>query len=50
MSIGYEAKGQMVWPLAGACAWLGIIGGDCMLYLLSRRYGMNITRAPLSAS
>jgi membrane protein DedA with SNARE-associated domain len=41
------AKGQMTWAIAGTCAWCGIIGGDCMLYYLSRKYGMNITKAPL---
>jgi len=41
------ANGQMEWPIAGACAWCGIIGGDCVLYYLSRRYGMNVTKAPL---
>jgi membrane protein DedA with SNARE-associated domain len=41
------AKGQMTWPIAGACAWCGIIGGDCVLYYLARRYGMNVTKAPL---
>ncbi len=32
-------------PVAIA-AWCGIIGGDCVLYYLGRRYGMNITRVP----
>ena len=41
------AKGQMTWPIAGACAWCGIIGGDCVLYYLARKYGMNVTKAPL---
>ena len=41
------AKGQMTWAIAGACAWCGIIGGDCVLYYLSRKYGMNVTKAPL---
>jgi len=41
------ANGQMTWPIAGACAWCGIIGGDCVLYYLSRKYGMNVTKAPL---
>lgn len=27
-------------------SWLGIIGGDVMLYQLGRRYGLNITRVP----
>lgn len=41
------AKDQMTWPIAVACAWCGIVGGDICLYFLSRKYGMNITRAPL---
>lgn len=28
-------------------AWCGIIGGDCVLYCLGRRYGHHITRLPL---
>ena len=27
-------------------AWTGIIGGDCVLYMLARRYGMGVTRLP----
>ncbi len=32
--------------LAGAVGWLGIIGGDIVLYHLGRRYGLEITRLP----
>jgi len=34
--------------LVHACvvAWLGIIGGDCVLYSFGRRYGLNITYVP----
>ena len=32
--------------IAAPLAWAGIIGGDCMLYMLGRRYGLNITRVP----
>lgn len=35
------------WIIVGFLNWAGIIGGDVCLYWLSRRYGMNITRAPL---
>ena len=28
-------------------AWLGIVGGDCMLYRLGRKYGLNITKVPI---
>ena len=34
-----------VWA-AAICAWCGIIGGDCVLYYLGRRFGLNITRVP----
>jgi membrane protein DedA with SNARE-associated domain len=27
-------------------AWCGIIGGDCVLYYLGHRFGLNITRVP----
>ena len=35
--------------LLPACifAWCGIIGGDCILYLLGHHFGLNITRIPL---
>src|SRR5688572_566431 len=29
-----------------ALAWLGIIGGDCMLYSFGKKYGLNITKVP----
>ena len=32
---------------AAIVAWSGIIGGDCVLYSLGRRYGLNITRIPV---
>jgi len=35
------------WIIVGSLNWAGIIGGDCCLYWISRRYGMNITRAPI---
>ncbi len=28
------------------CAWLGIIGGDCLLYMFGKKYGLNITKVP----
>src|SRR5947209_9774306 len=31
---------------AAVVAWCGIIGGDCVLYYMGRRYGLNITRVP----
>ncbi len=40
----YHGKMQLVW--ACILAWCGIIGGDCVLYNMGKRYGMNITRVP----
>jgi membrane protein DedA with SNARE-associated domain len=40
----FVAVGQMNIVWVGILAWLGIIGGDCCLYWLSRRYGMGITK------
>jgi membrane protein DedA with SNARE-associated domain len=39
--------GKMHLIPAAIVAWTGIIGGDCVLYSLGRRYGLNITRIPL---
>jgi membrane protein DedA with SNARE-associated domain len=39
----FVALGRMNIVWVGVLAWLGIIGGDCCLYWLSRRYGMGIT-------
>ena len=43
----FVSQGQMNIVLVGVLAWSGIIGGDCALYWLSRRYGMGVTRLPL---
>ncbi len=40
----YHGKMGLLW--ASILAWCGIIGGDCVLYNLGKRYGMNITRVP----
>jgi membrane protein DedA with SNARE-associated domain len=32
--------------IAAPLAWAGIIGGDCVLYYLGWKYGLNITRVP----
>jgi membrane protein DedA with SNARE-associated domain len=40
----FVALGQMHLVWVALLAWLGIIGGDCCLYWLSRKYGMNITK------
>jgi membrane protein DedA with SNARE-associated domain len=42
----FIAQGKMHWAHAGIVAWLGIIGGDCVLYMLGRRFGLEITRVP----
>jgi membrane protein DedA with SNARE-associated domain len=34
-----------VWAVA-ICAWCGIIGGDCVLYFMGHRFGLNITKVP----
>src|SRR5436309_2364321 len=42
-----DVPGKMHLLPAAVLAWCGIIGGDCVLYSLGRRYGLNITRLPL---
>src|SRR3982751_3214476 len=42
----YGAGKMHLLPLAIG-AWCGIIGGDCILYYLGHRFGLNITRVPL---
>src|SRR5687767_5243528 len=42
----FIANGKMNAAIACTLAWLGIIGGDCMLYSFGRRYGLEITRVP----
>src|SRR5690349_13274385 len=39
-------KSPTTWVIGGICAWTGIIGGDCVLYYLGRRFGLEITRLP----
>lgn len=41
------ARGQMHLALAALCAWCGIIGGDCVLYSLGRKYGLEVRRIPM---
>ncbi|HZZ43103.1 MAG TPA: DedA family protein [Tepidisphaeraceae bacterium] len=40
------ATGKMHFVPAAICAWLGIIGGDIVLYHLGKHYGLQITRVP----
>ena len=42
----FVATGKMDLVTASVLAWLGIIGGDCVLYSFGRRYGLNITYVP----
>src|SRR4051812_49448370 len=35
------------WIITATACWCGIIGGDCIIYFMGRRYGMEITRVPL---
>jgi membrane protein DedA with SNARE-associated domain len=37
------AKGHMNWIIASVCAWMGIIGGDCVLYHFGKKFGLEIT-------
>ncbi|HEX2971202.1 MAG TPA: DedA family protein [Tepidisphaeraceae bacterium] len=43
----FVAQGKMHLALASVAAWCGIIGGDCILYNLGRKYGLNIIKVPL---
>ncbi len=43
----FVAQGKMDLGLACVLAWCGIIGGDCVLYHLGKKYGLNITKVPL---
>jgi len=42
----YGAGKMHLLPLAIG-AWCGIIGGDCILYYLGHRFGLNITKVPV---
>src|SRR5689334_12695210 len=42
----FVALGKMKLLWVAVVAWCGIIAGDCVLYSLARRYGLNITRVP----
>src|SRR5687768_8752659 len=43
----FVGQGEMNLVVVSVLAWCGIIGGDCVLYWLARRYGLNVTRLPL---
>src|SRR6185295_18583359 len=40
------ANGKMHLAFACVIAWCGIIGGDCVLYHLGKKFGLEITRVP----
>jgi membrane protein DedA with SNARE-associated domain len=46
----FVADGRMNLAAAAICAWCGIIGGDCILYLLGRYFGTAITKVPVIGS
>jgi len=41
------ARGKMHLALAAFAAWCGIIGGDCVLYLLGRIFGLEAPKIPV---
>jgi membrane protein DedA with SNARE-associated domain len=41
------AAGKMNLGVAAVAAWFGIIGGDCVLYHLGKKFGSDITRVPI---
>jgi membrane protein DedA with SNARE-associated domain len=42
----FAAIGQLDLAVVAVVGWFGIIGGDCVLYSLGKKYGLNITRVP----
>jgi membrane protein DedA with SNARE-associated domain len=44
------ANGKMNLLIAAITAWCGIIGGDCVLYTMGRKFGLEITRVPFIGS
>ncbi|MGH7213767.1 MAG: DedA family protein [Tepidisphaeraceae bacterium] len=47
LGAGYLVQqGKMNLVIAPVLAWLGIIGGDCVLYYMGRKFGLEITRVP----
>ncbi|MDB5174026.1 MAG: putative DedA protein family [Phycisphaerales bacterium] len=39
-------QGRFHWGMAAVCAWCGIIGGDCILYQLGRKFGHDVDKIP----
>lgn len=46
----FAGKGTLNLVWVSVVAWLGIIGGDCVLYSVAKRYGLNITKVPFIGS
>lgn len=42
----FAGKGTLDLVVVSTLAWCGIIGGDCVLYSIAKRYGLNITKVP----
>ncbi len=43
-------RGEFDLAVASICAWLGIIGGDCVLYWLGRKFGAEVSAIPVIGS
>jgi membrane-associated protein len=41
------ARGSMTWPLAASAAWLGMMVGDSILYILGYALGWRVVHLPL---
>lgn len=39
--------GKMHLLVVAICGWCGIIGGDCVIYYMGHRFGLNITKVPV---
>lgn len=39
--------GKMHLIVVAICGWCGIIGGDCVLFYMGHRFGLNITKVPV---
>ena len=46
----FVADGHMNLVVAAISAWCGIIGGDCILYGIGRKFGLKITEVPIIGS
>jgi membrane protein DedA with SNARE-associated domain len=40
----FVGKGELHLVIVSILAWCGIIGGDCVLYMIAKKYGLNITK------